>query len=105
MNNFKLQPFIKQAKWVLLLMLVLVASGSYAQGDSTDSSTLLTIVLVVAVVAAIVLLVAIYALQVLTKLLRSEEERRARETGVTPVSTPGLWQKILKITRCARTHN
>ena len=97
MNNFKLQPFIKQAKWVLLLMLVLVASGSYAQGDSTDSSTLLTIVLVVAVVAAIVLLVAIYALQVLTKLLRSEEERRARETGVTPVSTPGLWQKILKI--------
>ena len=97
MNNLKHQPLMKQTKWVFMLMLVLFASGSYAQGDSTDSSTLLTIVVVVAIVAAIVLLVAIYALQVLTKLLKSEEERRAKETGVIPVAIPGLWQKILKI--------
>ena len=90
MNNLKHQPLMKQTKWVLMLMLVLFASGSYAQGDSTDSSTLLTIVVVVAIVAAIVLLVAIYALQVLTKLLKSEEERRAKETGVIPVAIPGL---------------
>jgi cytochrome c oxidase cbb3-type subunit 3 len=97
MNKLKSQPLIKQARWVFMLMLVLFASGSYAQGDSNDSSTLLTIVVVVAIVAALVLLVAIYALQVLTKLLKSEEERRAKETGIAPVREAGLWQKILRI--------
>jgi len=78
-------------------MLVLLASGSYAQGESVDNTTLLTIVVVVAIVAAVVLLVAIYALQVLTKLLKSEQDKQARETGIAPEFTPGLWQKILRI--------
>ena len=97
MNKLKSQPLIKQARWVFMLMLVLFASGSYAQGESNDSSTLLTIVVVVAIVAALVLLVAIYALQVLTKLLRSEEERRVKETGETAEPVTGLWQTILRI--------
>ena len=97
MNKLKRQHLIKQTKWVFMLMLVLFATGSYAQGDSADNTTLLTIVIIVAVVAAIVLLVAIYALQVLTKLLKSEQERQAKETGITPETTPGLWQKILRV--------
>ena len=90
-------PQLKKAKWVVMLLLVLFASSSFAQGDGADNSALLTIVIVVAIVAAVVLLVAIYALQVLTKLLRSEEERRAKETGIAPEKEAGLWQKILRI--------
>ena len=97
MNKLKSQPLIKKDKWVFMLMLVLLASGSYAQGESVDNTTLLTIVVVVAIVAAVVLLVAIYALKVLTKLLKSEQEKQARETGIAPEFTPGLWQKILRI--------
>lgn len=77
--------------------MLLFASSSFAQGDGADNSALLIIVIVVAVVAAIVLLVAIYALQVLTKLLRSEEDRRARETGIATEQTASLWQKIIRV--------
>lgn len=97
MNKLKRQHLIKKTKWVFMLMLVLLATGSYAQGDSADNTTLLTIVIIVAAVAAIVLLVAIYALQVLTKLLKSEQERQAKEAGITAEATPGLWQKILRV--------
>ena len=87
----------KRTKWVTMLIMMLFASSSFAQGEGTSSTTLLTIVIVVAIVAAIVLLVALYALQVLTKLLRAEEEKRAKETGEAPVAVPNLWQKFLKI--------
>jgi cytochrome c oxidase cbb3-type subunit 3 len=97
MNKLKSYSLRKQTKWVVMLLLVLFASNSFAQGDGADNSALQIIVIVVAVVAAVVLLVAIYALQVLTKLLRSEEERRAKETGVAPEKIEGLWQKILKV--------
>ena len=77
--------------------MMLFSSSAFAQGDGADNTALLTIVIVVVVVAAVVLLVAIYALQVLTKLLRAEEDRREKETGVAPEKSAGLWQKILKI--------
>ena len=97
MNKVKSYSQLKHAKWVVMLLLLLFASSSFAQGDGADNSALLIIVIVVAVVAAIVLLVAIYALQVLTKLLRSEEDRRARETGIATEQTASLWQKIIRV--------
>ena len=97
MNKLKSNSLLKIANWVVMLFLVLFASSSFAQGDGTNNSALLTIVIVVAVVAAVVLLVAIYALQVLTKLLKSEEERRAKETGIASEKEPTLWQKILRL--------
>jgi len=80
-----------------MLMMVLFASGSYAQGGNTDNTTLLTAVIVVGIVAAIVLLVAIYALQVLSRLVRSEEEKKAKEAGVEFKPDLNMWQKFLRI--------
>ena len=97
MNKIYFHHLPKQAKWVTVLIMMLFASSSFAQGEGTSSTTLLTIVILVAIVAAIVLLVAVYALQVLTKLLRAEEEKRAKEIGEVPVAVPDLWQKFLKI--------
>ena len=97
MNKIYFHHLPKRAKWVTMLIMMLFASSSFAQGEGTSSTTLLTIVIIVAIVAAIVLLVAVYALQVLTKLLRAEEEKRANETGEAAVAVPGLWQKFLKV--------
>lgn len=46
-------------------------------------------------VAVIVLGVAIYMLQILKILLRQEEERKAKETGVAYVPEPSLWSKLM----------
>ena len=48
-------------------------------------------------VAVIVLGVAIYMLQILKILLRQEEERKAKETGVAYVPEPSLWSKRRKL--------
>ena len=97
MNKFKSQPLMKQVKWVIMLTLVLFASGLYAQGDSADNTTLLTAVIVVGVLAVIVLFVSIYTLQVLNVVLRSEEKRRAKEEGVELKPVLTLWQRFLRI--------
>ena len=56
---------MKNAKWLIMLMMVLISPGAFAQGGNADNSTLLIAVIVVGVLALIVLLVSIYTLQVL----------------------------------------
>ena len=87
---------MKKAKWLIMLMMVLMAPGAYAQGGG-DNSTLLIAVIVVGVLALIVLLVSIYTLQVLNVVLRSEEKRKAKETGIEPKPVVSLWDKFLRI--------
>lgn len=88
---------MKNAKWLIMLMMVLIAPGAFAQGGSADNSTLLIAVIIVGALALIVLLVSIYTLQVLNVVLRSEEAKRAKEAGVEPKEVEGLWQRFLKI--------
>ena len=97
MNKFNFKPSMKNAKWLIMLMMVLISPGVFAQGGNADNSTLLIAVIFVGVLALIVLLVSIYTLQVLNVVLRSEEEKRAKETGVEPKKVVGLWQRFLKI--------
>ena len=97
MNKFNFNPSMKNAKWLIMLMMVLISPGAFAQGGNADNSTLLIAVIVVGVLALIVLLVSIYTLQVLNVVLRSEEEKQAKETGVEPKEVVGLWQRFLKI--------
>ena len=96
MIKFKFHPLSGKAKWVAMLIMMLFASTTFAQGEVSGNTTLLTIVIIVAVVALVVLLVAIYALQVLTKLLNAEEKKRAEETGEAAVPVISFWQKFLK---------
>jgi cytochrome c oxidase cbb3-type subunit III len=95
MNKFNPSTHLKPAKWMVILLLLFFASVSYAQGGSSDAMP--TAIVVVSVLVAVLLLAAIYALQVLTKLLRSEEERKAKETGTTAAPVLGFWQLFLKI--------
>jgi cytochrome c oxidase cbb3-type subunit 3 len=97
MNKFNFNPSMKNAKWLIMLMMVLISPGAFAQGGSADNSTLLIAVIIVGVLALIVLLVSIYTLQVLNVVLRSEERKRAKEAGVEPKEVLGLWQRFLKI--------
>lgn len=97
MNKFNFNPSMKNAKWLIMLMMVLIAPGAFAQGGSADNSTLLIAVIIVGALALIVLLVSIYTLQVLNVVLRSEEAKRAKEAGVEPKEVEGLWQRFLKI--------
>ncbi len=96
MNNFKFSPMLKQTKWVLALMLMLFASGANAQGAG-ETTTLIVAMVIVALVAIVVLLVAVFALQVLRKVVRLEEERQAKESGIELQPTESLWQKFLKV--------
>lgn len=96
MRNFKLYPVPKQSKWALALSMVLFGSGAYAQGTA-DNTTLILAMVVLGLVAIVVLMVAAFALQVLNKVVRMEEERRAKEQGVELAPTESLWQKFLKV--------
>jgi cytochrome c oxidase cbb3-type subunit III len=95
MNQFNPSTHLKQAKWIATLLLVLFASSSFAQGGGSD--TMLTVIVVVSALVAILLLAAIYALQVLTKLLRSEERRKAKESGTVAKPVLSFWQLLLKV--------
>ncbi len=88
----------KPAGWMMTLLLVLFSvSGAMAQGSNEAQTTVLIAVTVVGIVAVIVLLVSIYTLQVLNVILRTEEERKAREAGVEPKPAKSLWQRFLKV--------
>ncbi len=97
MNKFNFKPAAGYAKGLFALLMVFMASGTYAQGTTASNSTLLVAVIVVAVVAIIVLLVSIYTLQVLNIVLRTEEERKAKEQGVEAKPALSLWQRFLKV--------
>ena len=98
MNKFNFNPSMKNAKWLIMLMMVLISPGAFAQGGNADNSTLLIAVIVVGVLALMVLLVSIYTLQVLNVVLRSEEAKRAKETGVEhPCPHRGYGKKFLRL--------
>jgi cytochrome c oxidase cbb3-type subunit 3 len=97
MNKLNFKRTWRNAKWLFILMLVLLGPGAFAQGGSTNNRALLIAVVIVGVIALIVLLVSIYTLQVLTVVLRSEEAKKAKEAGVELEPVLGLWQQFLKI--------
>ncbi len=86
-----IKPTLKNVKWALTLVLLLTASGSFAQSKSGDTGMML-IVGIVAIMAVFVLLVAIYTLQVLKKL-----ETKQKEAGVASSSKDSLWNAFLKV--------
>jgi len=88
----------KPAGWIMALLLVLFSvSGALAQSSNEAQTTLLVAVIVVGIVAVIVLLVSVYTLQVLNVILRTEEERKAKEAGIEPKPAKSLWQRFLKV--------
>ena len=97
MNKFNFKRSGKNAKWLLMLLLVLIAPGAFAQGGSADSTTLLTAVIVVGILAVIVLLVSVYTLQVLNVILRAEENKHAKAAGLEPKLVGSLWDRLLRI--------
>ena len=97
MNKFNFKCSGKNTKWLLMLLLVLIAPGAFAQGGSADSTTLLTAVIVVGILAVIVLLVSVYTLQVLNVILRAEENKHAKAAGLEPKLVVSLWDRFLRI--------
>lgn len=97
MNNSIFKPFLKNIKWGFALMLILFGTGAYAQSDGGNYNTLLIAVIVVGVIAVVVLLVSFYTLQVLNVVLRTEAERKAKETGEELAEVLTLWQRFLKL--------
>lgn len=97
MNKVNFKHLSKKATWLWVLPLMFFAPAAFAQGSNADTTTLLTAVIIVGIVAVIVLLVSIYTLQVLNVVLRSEEEKKAKEAGEEVKPTLSLWQRFLKV--------
>ena len=74
--------------------MLLFTSSSYAQSQDGNQSTKVIGAIAVAVVALIMLIVAIYALRILNVVIRTEEEKRAKEQGIEIKPELTLWQRI-----------
>jgi len=83
-------------KWIAMLLILTLANGAFAQGVSNETSFML-IVGLVGVMAALLLIVAIYVLRVLSAIVKSEDEKQAKEKGVVLEPSESLWQRILLI--------
>jgi cytochrome c oxidase cbb3-type subunit 3 len=97
MNKLTRHPLINRSKWVLMVLMLLFTSSSYAQSQDGNQTTIVIGVISVAVVAAIMLIVTLYALRVLNVVIRKEEEKRAKEVGLEIKTQLTLWQRILQV--------